>query len=65
MCAYIDNFHCKLLYVHDTALAEVLDFFLHGLHPSVHAQVLVADPNTFSHAVLLAERMAGAHGEAA
>ena len=65
MCAYLDNFHCKLLHVHDTAHAEVLDCFLHGLHPSVHEQVLVADLNISVHAALIAERVAGAYGEAA
>ena len=50
MRAYVDNFCCKLLHMHDTAPAEVLDHFLHGLHPSVHTQVLVADPSTFAHA---------------
>ena len=65
MHAYIDNVHCKLLHVHDTAPAEVLDCFLHRLHPFVHAQVLVADPNTLVHAALLAERVAGAYSEAA
>ena len=65
MCAYVDNFSCKLIHMHDTAPAEVLDCFLHGLHPSVRTQVLVANPNTFMHAVLIAKRVAGAHGKAA
>ena len=65
MYAYVDKFHCKLLHVHDTAPVEVLDCFLCGLHPSVQAQVLVADPSTFVHAALIAECVAGAHGEAA
>ena len=65
MHAYIENFHCKLLYVHDTASAEVLDCFFHGSSPAVRAKVLVADPNTFTHTALLAKRVAGAHGEAA
>ena len=65
MHAYVDNFCCKLLHVHDTAPAEVLDHSFYGLNPFVFAQVLVADPNTFAHAALLAERVAGAHGKAA
>ena len=65
MCVDVDNFDRKLLHMHNTAPAEVLDHFLCGLHPSVHAQVLVFGPNTFAHEVLLAERVAGAHGEAA
>ena len=65
MCAYIDNFCHKLLHVHDTAPVEVLDCFLHRLHPSVRAQVLVADPNTFAHTALLAKCVVGAHGKAA
>ena len=63
--AYVDNFCHKLLYVHDTAPAEVLDCFLCGLNPSVSAQVLVADPNTFVCAALLAKYMSRAHGKAA
>ena len=51
--------------MHDTAPAEVLDCFLHGLHPSVHAQVLVADLSTFAQAELIVDCVAGAHGEAA
>ena len=65
MHAYVDNFYRKLLHVHDTAPAEVLDCFLHGLHPSVRAQMLVADPSTFICAELIEEREAGAHGKAA
>ena len=49
----------------DTAPAEVLDHFFHGLHPSVCMQVLVANPNIFMNAALLAEHMAVAHGKAA
>ena len=63
--AYVDNFFCKLLHMHNTAPVEVLNHFLRGLHSSMHAQVLVSGPNTFSHAALLAEHVAGAHGEAA
>ena len=36
-----------------------------GLSPSIRAQVLVVDPQSFARAALLAERVAGAHGEAA
>ena len=65
MHAYIDNFCQKPVHVYDTAPEEVLDCVFCELNPSVHAQVLVADPSTFSHAVLIAERVAGGHGEAA
>ena len=51
--------------MHDAAPAEVLDRFIRGLQASIRAQVLVADPQTFERAALLAERVAGAHGEAA
>ena len=51
--------------MHDIAPTEVLDCFLYGLHPSVYAQVLVADPNIFTWATLLAECVARAHGDAA
>ena len=64
MHAYVLNFHCKLLHVHNTAPTEVVDHILHELNPSVHAQVLVANPNTFEHAALLAEYLAGFHCKA-
>ena len=64
MYAYLDNFHCKLLHMHNTMPAKVLDHFLYGLHLSVHMQVFIADPNTFVYAAFLAEHMRGAHGEA-
>ena len=51
--------------MHDTAPVEVLDCFLHRLHLSVYAQVLVANPNTFAYAALLVEHVAGAHSEVA
>ena len=51
--------------MHDAAPAEVLDRFIRGLQASIRAQVLVADPQTFERAALLAERVAGAHREAA
>ena len=51
--------------MHDTAPAEVLDRFIRGLQASIRAQVLVADPQTFERAALLAEGVAGPHGEAA
>ena len=40
----MDDFHRKLLHVHDAAPAEVLDHFVRGLSAPVRAQVLVADP---------------------
>ena len=51
--------------MHDAAPAEVLDHFIRGLKASIRAQVLVADPQIFERAALLAGRVAGAHGEAA
>ena len=65
MCACIDKFYCKRLYMHNSAPAEVLDCFLCGLQPSVCTQVLFANPSTFARAALLAEYIVGAHGEAA
>ena len=65
MHAYVDNFCHKLLHVHNSAPSEVLYRFLHGLHPFVCAQVLFADPSIFLRAVLIADRVAGALGEAA
>ena len=64
MGGYVDNFHCTLFHMYDTAPVEVLDCYLHGLHPSVCMQVLVANPNIFAHAALLAEHVAVAYGEA-
>ena len=49
--------------MHDAAPAEVLDRFIRGLQALIQAQVLVADPQTFERAALLAERVAGAQGE--
>ena len=46
------------------APAEVLDRFLACLAADVHCQVLVADPQDFKHAALMAEHVAGAGGEA-
>ena len=51
--------------MHDAAPEEVLDRFIRGLQASIPAQVLVADPQTLDRAALLAERVAGAHREAA
>ena len=51
--------------MHDAAPAEVLNRFIRGLQASIRAQVLVADPQTFERAALLAERVAGAHRKAA
>ena len=39
--AHIDRFHRALLHVQYTALAEVLDHFIHGLAPPVRVQMLV------------------------
>ena len=41
--------------MHDPAPAEVLDRFIRSLQASIRAQVLVADPQTFDRAALLAE----------
>ena len=38
---YIDRFYWVLLYVQDGVPIEVLDRFIRGLVPLVHAQVLV------------------------
>ena len=65
MLAYVDKFYCKLFHVHHTASTDVLDYFLYGLQSSMHVQVLVSNPSTFTYAALLAERVAGAHGKAA
>ena len=53
-----------MLHVCNAAPAEVLDRFLAGLAADVHRQVLVADPQDFECAALMAERVAGAGGEA-
>ena len=39
--ACIDRFRWALLHIQDAALAEVLDCFIRGLKPPVHAQVPV------------------------
>ena len=66
VCTLIeDNFCCKLLHVHDTVPAEVLDYIFSRLKSSIHMQVLVADSSTFAYAALLAEGVAEAHGETA
>ena len=49
------------MHVHDAALTEVQDQFIRGLKASIWALVLVADPQTFERAALLAECIAGAH----
>ena len=41
--------------MHDEAPAEVLDRFIRGLKASIRAHMLVADPQTFERAALLAE----------
>ena len=64
MRAYVDAFRRALLHVHDEAPKEVLDRFLAGLAADVHHQVLVADPQDFECAALMAKRVAGAGGEA-
>ena len=51
--------------MHDAAPTEVLDRFIRGLQASIRVQVLVADPQTFERAALLAERVAGVHRKAA
>ena len=51
--------------MHDASPVEVLDYFIRGLQDSIRAQVLVADPQTFERVALLAERVDGAHIEAA
>ena len=61
----VDNFCHKLLHVHDIAPTEVLDHFLHGLQPSMRAQVLIACASIFACAAILAKHIAGAHGKAA
>ena len=62
--SYMDNFHRCLLSVTNAFPAEVLDGFLRGLVPEVRHQVLVQRPVDFATAVLVAERLGGAKGEA-
>ena len=62
--AYVDAFRRALLHVHNAAPAKVLDSFLAGLAADVCCQVLVADPQDFERAALMAEHVAGAGGEA-
>ena len=53
-----------MLHIRYAAPVEVLDRFLAGLAADMRHQVLVADPQDFKRAALMAERMAGAGGEA-
>ena len=62
--AYVDAFRRALLHVRDAAPAELLDRFVVGLAADVRCQVLVANPQDFEHAALMAKRVAGAGGEA-
>ena len=52
-----------LLHLQDAGFTEVLDYFIHGLAPLVHAQVLGYDPADFERVALMAERVVGAHGK--
>ena len=52
------------MHVRDAAPAEVLDHFLAGLAADVRCQVLMADPQDFELAALMAERVAGTGGDA-
>ena len=60
----MDAFRWALLHIHNAAPAEVLDRFLVGLAANVHCQVLVTDLQDFELVALLAERVAGAGGQA-
>ena len=61
--AYVNAFRWALLHVRNAAPTEVLDHFMVGLAADMH-QVVVADPQDFECAALMAERVAGAGGEA-
>ena len=51
--------------MHDSAPANVLDRLIRGLQASIQAFFLVANPQKFEGAALLAEHISGAHREAA
>ena len=64
LCVYAEQFRRKVLHLQDAAPFEMLDYFLLGLAPEVRTQVLVQDPYNFDCAILVAERVLGAHIEA-
>ena len=47
--------------MHDITDAEVLDRFVHGLHPVVRKDILMKDPHTCEDALIAAERISATH----
>ena len=59
--AYVTAFCHYANRVHDLMDAEVLDWFMHGLHPVLQKDILMKDPHTCEDALIAAEIIGEIH----